>query len=100
MTRAIDSGVEASHPSAHARRGAAARQIELLHPPDHGFPSGGNVYNRELVEAAKRRGVPLSSRIVQASEIDFRMQERNMGRVSASGTACSSMRSQRAILRA
>ncbi|MDB5921140.1 MAG: putative glycosyltransferase [Betaproteobacteria bacterium] len=48
--------------------------IELLHP-NHRFPSGGNVYNRSLVEAAKLRGVPLSSRVVEPSEVAVRLHE-------------------------
>ncbi|MGZ8211044.1 MAG: glycosyltransferase family 4 protein [Burkholderiales bacterium] len=54
----------------------ALRTVELLHPPDC-FPSGGNVYNRSLVEAARLRGLPLSSRVVQASEIQARLEERS-----------------------
>ena len=49
--------------------------IELLHPPCHRFPSGGNVYNRNLVEAAKVRGVPLSSRVVEASGVGIGLHE-------------------------
>lgn len=49
--------------------------IELLHPPYHRFRSGGNVYNRSLVEAAKLRGVPLSSRVVEPSEVNVRLHD-------------------------
>jgi hypothetical protein len=49
--------------------------IELLHPPDHHFASGGNVYNRSLVEAASLRGVPLASRVVEPSAVGLRLRD-------------------------
>jgi glycosyltransferase involved in cell wall biosynthesis len=49
--------------------------IELLHPPCHRFPSGGNVYNRSLVEAAIAQRVPLSARVVEPSQVANRLHE-------------------------
>jgi glycosyltransferase involved in cell wall biosynthesis len=38
-----------------------ARNIGLVHPPLESFPSGGNVYDRKLLEHAGRNGFPLAS---------------------------------------
>jgi glycosyltransferase involved in cell wall biosynthesis len=56
-------------------RAAAPRAIELVHPPPHGCRSGGHVYNQQLLEAARRRGVALSAREVPASEVKVRFSE-------------------------
>ncbi len=50
--------------------------VELLHPPLH-RPSGGNVYDRCLLEAAQRAGFPLSSVVVAPGEIERRFDERS-----------------------
>ncbi len=48
--------------------------IELMHPPlDR--PSGGNVYDRCLVDAAVRAGFPLSSVVVGFDEVEHRFSE-------------------------
>lgn len=50
-------------------------RFELLHPPlDR--PSGGNVYDRCLLDAAARNGFPLSSVVVDSDEIEARFRER------------------------
>ncbi|MCD6681232.1 MAG: glycosyltransferase [Burkholderiaceae bacterium] len=50
-------------------------RFELLHTPlDR--PSGGNVYNRCLLDAAARNGFPLSSIVVDSDEIEARFRER------------------------
>lgn len=50
--------------------------IELMHPPlDR--PSGGNVYDRCLLEAAMRAGFPLSSVTVAFDEVERRFSERS-----------------------
>jgi len=38
-----------------------ARKIGLVHPPLESFPSGGNVYDKKLLEYARRCGFPLVS---------------------------------------
>lgn len=49
--------------------------VELMHPPlDH--PSGGNVYDRCLIEAAARSRFPLSSVVVDFDEVEARLRER------------------------
>ncbi|HEY0879114.1 MAG TPA: glycosyltransferase [Zeimonas sp.] len=49
--------------------------LELLHPPlDR--PSGGNVYDRCLLQAAARCGFPLSSVVVRPDEVEARFRER------------------------
>lgn len=54
----------------------AHASIELMHPPlDR--PSGGNVYDRCLLEAAVRAGFPLSSVAVGFDEVERRFGERN-----------------------
>jgi glycosyltransferase involved in cell wall biosynthesis len=40
-------------------------RILLLHPPEH-HPSGGHVYNRNLLRAARRQGFPLEAQTVSA----------------------------------
>lgn len=40
-------------------------RILLLHPPER-HPSGGHVYNRNLLRAARRQGFPLEARAVSA----------------------------------
>ena len=42
-------------------RSVIARKIGLVHPPLESFPSGGNVYDRKLLEYAGRRDFPLAS---------------------------------------
>jgi glycosyltransferase involved in cell wall biosynthesis len=42
-------------------RTVIARKIGLVHPPLESFPSGGNVYDRKLLEYAGRCGFPLAS---------------------------------------
>jgi len=50
--------------------------IELMHPPlDR--PSGGNVYDRCLLDAAVRAGFPLSSVVVAFDEVERRFAERS-----------------------
>ncbi len=66
--------------------GAAAHRVELLHLPDHGSPSGGNVYNTSLVEAAGLRGLPWSSRALHACEI-----ERYLGETRSHFRVCDSL---------
>ena len=39
----------------------AGRKIGLVHPPLESFPSGGNVYDKKLLEYAGRCGFPLVS---------------------------------------
>jgi glycosyltransferase involved in cell wall biosynthesis len=53
-----------------SRRAAARRPVELIHPPARDVRSGGHIYNERLVEAARQRGIGLSSREVEASEVD------------------------------
>jgi len=49
--------------------------VELLHPPlDR--PSGGNVYDRCLLEAAARCGFPLSPVLVERGAVETRYRER------------------------
>ncbi|MDT3680506.1 MAG: glycosyltransferase [Burkholderiaceae bacterium] len=50
-------------------------RFELLHPPlDR--PSGGNVYDRCLLDAAARSRFPLSSVVVDTDEVEARFRER------------------------
>lgn len=50
--------------------------IELLHPPlDR--PSGGNIYDRCLLDAARHAGFPLSSVVVEFDEVERRFGERS-----------------------
>ena len=42
-------------------RSMIARKIGLVHPPLESFPSGGNVYDKKLLEYAGRCGFPLAS---------------------------------------
>ena len=42
-------------------RSMSARKIGLVHPPLESFPSGGNVYDKKLLEYAGRCGYPLLS---------------------------------------
>lgn len=39
--------------------------VVFLHPSLHGLPSGGNQYNRRMIDMAERRGLPLQSVIVE-----------------------------------
>jgi glycosyltransferase involved in cell wall biosynthesis len=49
-------------------------RLQLLHPPSR-FPSGGNVYNRSLLEAARERAIPLSSLVVKTNEVGLIFQQ-------------------------
>ena len=54
----------------------SASRIELMHPPlDR--PSGGNVYDRALVDAARRAGAPLSGIAVDLGDVEWRFRERS-----------------------
>jgi len=46
------------------------RPLELLHPPRDRMRSGGNIYNSKLVETAATLGLPLSSRVARADEVE------------------------------
>jgi glycosyltransferase involved in cell wall biosynthesis len=52
-----------------------SRPVELLQPGLGKSPSGGNIYNAHLVEAAKERGVALSLRFVDPSDIGASLRE-------------------------
>jgi glycosyltransferase involved in cell wall biosynthesis len=54
---------------------AFSRVVELMQPPLDGLPSGGNMYNQRLVEAAKARGIALSLRFVDARSFEARFRE-------------------------
>ena len=52
-----------------------SRPVELLQPDLGKLPSGGNIYNERLVEAAEARGVALSLRFVEPSDIGACLRE-------------------------
>jgi glycosyltransferase involved in cell wall biosynthesis len=45
------------------------RPVELLQPDLRKLPSGGNIYNRRLIEAAEARGLAFSLRFLDPSDI-------------------------------
>lgn len=49
--------------------------LQLLHPAFDRIPSGGNVYNRNLLQAAERHGFALESVVVETAEVGRRFQE-------------------------
>ncbi len=54
----------------------SAAPLELLHPPlDRA--SGGNVYDRGLLDAAASRGYPLASVVVGFDDVDEQLRERS-----------------------
>jgi glycosyltransferase involved in cell wall biosynthesis len=67
-----------SRASDGAARKSVPLPVELVHPPHHGVRSGGHVYNEQLLEAARRRGIDWSSRQVEVSEIEATFGERTV----------------------
>jgi glycosyltransferase involved in cell wall biosynthesis len=65
-----DTRTGVSGASGDAPRAAARRPVELMHPPARDTRTGGHVYNERLVEAARLRGIALSSRAVDVPAID------------------------------
>ena len=61
---------EVSRVSAGEPQADAFPRVELVHPPRAGIPSGGHVYNKRLLEAARLRGLPWVSREMEPSDID------------------------------
>lgn len=54
---------------------ASVRPVELLQPHLGELASGGNIYNRHLVQAAEERGLALSLRFVGPSDIHACLRE-------------------------
>ena len=54
---------------------ALIRPLELLQPDPADLASGGNIYNRHIVEAAEERGLALSLRFVGASDVHACLRE-------------------------
>jgi glycosyltransferase involved in cell wall biosynthesis len=67
-----------SRASDETRRAPAPLPVELVHPPHHGFRSGGHVYNKQLLDAVRRRGIDWSSREVESSELEATFGERTV----------------------
>jgi glycosyltransferase involved in cell wall biosynthesis len=70
MTSTRNAQPQMNRTASRGHSGPAAQPIELLHPRDLAFPSGGSVYNASLIEAARLRGLSWSSRTLHASEIE------------------------------